>query len=537
MIRKLLTLPMLITGILFGSIYTASAATPYVVDHQPELKRENSIEFAVEDQDRYKEIVTSSYLSEEPGRQVRGAAVSAIPVIPQLERATEWKSLQTIEDPNKEWTVTFSSPVQNTEVNRKRVHLWNAEGEEVAATVQIQTGTVKVSPVKSYRADEVYTLFIEQELTNKNGKALSRAVYLQFKLKATSVPQKPEITEVTDLYSALYLGLKNVDDIIITAPYSSDSQVVFAELENVLNDHPEIFYFQYRGSLFYSNGRFAVKYAYPKERILSMTTELNAAVETAYAASLKPGMSEYEKVKAIHDYVVRHTAYDYDNYLQNTIPLESYTIYGLLVDKTAVCQGYALTMSYLLNRLGIETIYVIGSKEMNHAWNKVKVDGEWYNLDATWDDPVPDVAGKVRYTYFLLSDVEMGKSHSWDNRNLPNAISTNYEYMGRMWAFDSEDGWLYYSNDQDDIKLYKIRENGTGNQKISDARANELIVYDGWIYFCNYSYSGNLFKMKTDGSSLTMLTDFHVSALEKRDGMLNFKDEAKNTRYEIDMRK
>ena len=64
---------------------------------------------------------------------------------------------------------------------------------------------------------------------------------------------------------------------------------------------------------------------------------------------------------------------------------------AVLKEHKGVCQGYALLALKMLRELGIETLYVVGEVNTGpHAWNLVKVDGEWYHLDTTWNDPVPD---------------------------------------------------------------------------------------------------------------------------------------------------
>lgn len=129
-------------------------------------------------------------------------------------------------------------------------------------------------------------------------------------------------------------------------------------------------------------------------------------------------MSTREKVKAVHDWLCIHVAYDYDNYLNGTIPQSSYGIEGPIIYGKSVCQGYALTFQAFMETLGIENEYVRGEATNSsghtggHAWNKVKVDGQWYWIDVTWDDPVPDRPGIVYwYTYFLISEEQMNRNH------------------------------------------------------------------------------------------------------------------------------
>ncbi|WP_219835163.1 S-layer homology domain-containing protein [Paenibacillus sp. R14(2021)] len=146
---------------------------------------------------------------------------------------------------------------------------------------------------------------------------------------------------------------------------------------------------------------------------------------------VKPGMTDYERELAIHDYLLLHTAYDYDNFRKGTVPLDSYTIYGLLHNGIAVCQGYAYTALLLLRMAGVETYYVTGTVAGGaHAWNKVKIGGEYYNLDVTWDDPVPDAAGRLTYGYFNVTDDELRRDHDWPYTDkLPRATAKTYNYF------------------------------------------------------------------------------------------------------------
>lgn len=148
---------------------------------------------------------------------------------------------------------------------------------------------------------------------------------------------------------------------------------------------------------------------------------------------IEPGMSEWERELAIHDYIVLNTQYDYDNYLNGTVPADSYSAYGVFFHGTAVCQGYAEAAHLLLQLAGIESHIVTGTANGGgHAWNKVKIDGEYYNLDVTWDDPVPDEPGRVTYSYFNVTDEELARNHQWDTSRWPAATAKTYEYFEYM---------------------------------------------------------------------------------------------------------
>lgn len=135
-----------------------------------------------------------------------------------------------------------------------------------------------------------------------------------------------------------------------------------------------------------------------------------------------PGMSEYEKVKAIHDYLIIHVDYDYDNLAAGTLPDTAFTAEGALFLHSAVCEGYARAFSLLCDRSGIENALVYGTADdgtgvQNHAWNQVRVDGEWYNIDVTWDDPLMDGepvtdGSNMVYDYFLVPDMTLLGNHT-----------------------------------------------------------------------------------------------------------------------------
>lgn len=129
------------------------------------------------------------------------------------------------------------------------------------------------------------------------------------------------------------------------------------------------------------------------------------------------GKTDYEKIKIVHDYLVDNTKYE-----TTVSKSHIYDIYGTLVLKESVCEGYAKSFQYLMNKLDIDNVIVIGiatnsdNATENHAWNYVKLNEEWYAVDTTWDDPVVVGGGKAskksRYQYFLKGSRTMDKNHT-----------------------------------------------------------------------------------------------------------------------------
>ncbi len=111
--------------------------------------------------------------------------------------------------------------------------------------------------------------------------------------------------------------------------------------------------------------------------------------------------SDFDKALYVHDYIVYNTRYASPDERQDSV----YDPTGVILNKVAVCQGYAEAYALIMNYVGVDTS-VTGSPEMGHAWNTIKINGQRYLVDTTWDDPYPNIQGYVGHSYFLKSDEE-----------------------------------------------------------------------------------------------------------------------------------
>ena len=187
--------------------------------------------------------------------------------------------------------------------------------------------------------------------------------------------------------------------------------------------------------------------------LISRDQQVYSKAQSIIDQIIKVDMTDYQKEKAIHDYIVLNTKYDYENLRNNTIPDDSYRAYGVFMNGIAVCQGYAEAAYLLLNMVGVENQMVYGTADngggngpISHAWNSVKIDGNYYMLDTTWDDPVPDKEGRVNYDYFNVTSAHLAKDHTWDQASAPVSTSTtaNYYEINRLIKIDG----LVVSKDQ-----------------------------------------------------------------------------------------
>lgn len=171
------------------------------------------------------------------------------------------------------------------------------------------------------------------------------------------------------------------------------------------------------------------QYSLRRDEIIQQEQFVKKEIERIAQAIIKPSMSTYEQVKAVHDYIVLHTAYDERAAEQCGEPEcydPAYSAYGLLKNNIAVCEGYAQVMTLLLDYIGIENYYVQGMADDElHAWNLVKVDDAYYYVDTTWDDPIPNKENVVEDQYLLVSVADLD-DHQWDVKQYPKAAKKSY---------------------------------------------------------------------------------------------------------------
>lgn len=147
-----------------------------------------------------------------------------------------------------------------------------------------------------------------------------------------------------------------------------------------------------------------VNYLYTNEEIEAISAKVDELLDTILTEDLE---DDYDKIKAIHDYIINNTQYDLENSDEN----KSYIAYGPLFNGTATCNGYTDLMAIFLTKMGYDNYKVATTQtsEENtegHVWNAVNVNGEWLHLDLTWDDPVSSDGGNYLYHKYFLIDTE-----------------------------------------------------------------------------------------------------------------------------------
>jgi transglutaminase/protease-like cytokinesis protein 3 len=166
--------------------------------------------------------------------------------------------------------------------------------------------------------------------------------------------------------------------------------------------------------------RVDVTHLYTDEQI----TAINAVANTAYQNLVNDKMDTTTKIKVLHDYIIDNTSYDTAR--ANIIQIggddshhkyESHIAYGPLIQGYAICGGYTDAMAIFLNKMGIKNYRIMTG---NHTWNYVYLDGKWYHLDLTWDDPViaNGTEHVIMHNFFLIDTQELdslnAENHQYD---------------------------------------------------------------------------------------------------------------------------
>ena len=251
-----------------------------------------------------------------------------------------------------------------------------------------------------------------------------------------------------------------------------DYQMLSSTYFRVVNDNPQLYYvmkeFGFGASRPQAGSEYTVSYLEPYYDS-SYTAEMKAAFRDRVEellASVEPGMDEVETALFFHDYLVTHIYYTPDSERESDggFPSVCHNAYGALMNGDAVCQGYALAYKLLLNQAGIECV-TVSSTEMKHMWNAVELDGQWYYVDATWDDPTPDKLGRCRHNNFLCSEAGLrGTGHTstdW-SFNPENDVSAEYE---SGWAFNGVDTVLHRDKNGGYYYARNITEEGVKDGK------------------------------------------------------------------------
>ena len=274
-------------------------------------------------------------------------------------------------------------------------------------------------------------IFIEGDQIDISGlpKSSEADFYIPEGMKTDSVSRSVLTDSELELYDSI---LNDIGFFSETAPLTVDSNIYNKVSELVRIEqlaYPQVSGVSYEYNI--SEQRFDLIYSY--RFTADEVTRMNLAAENAAEKIMEgivPGMDDYEKLKYFHDYIILNCESSTDDPYADTI-------YGALVKGKALCEGYAKAFSYLCNLAGIENVIVTGGTDVPHMWNMVKLGGNWYHVDVTWDDAddklhedYPDI---ILYQYFMITDSVIRNNHTiWTfPAEPPKANGRNENYFVR----------------------------------------------------------------------------------------------------------
>ena len=219
-----------------------------------------------------------------------------------------------------------------------------------------------------------------------------------------------------------------------------DEQDIDRIFQCVLIDHPEIFYTTGYTYTKYSRGDrtvgidFAGTYSLPREEAVNKAEEIRGRA-SEWLSDITTDASEYDKVKAVYEKIIFSTDYDLN-------ASDNQNIASVFLGNSSVCQGYAKATQYLLNHLGVMCTLVQGTVDTGeaHAWNLVRVDGDYYYVDTTWGDAsyrMEDGSGQeelpeINYDYLCVTTQELLRTHCIESVvAMPECTATQANYYVR----------------------------------------------------------------------------------------------------------
>ena len=270
------------------------------------------------------------------------------------------------------------------------------------------------------------------------------------------------------LYKQIYANANELVDTFLPNETVSIDEVKNT-FEAVYNDHPE---------LFWVNTSYSYKYTQSNQVVQIILSYNETANDIEKSKSIFYGevnrlvanankySTNYEKEKYIHDYIVNNVKYDKNASMNQSA-------YSALINKKTICAGYSRAFQFIMIQLQIPTYYVVGVSSVNHAWNMVKLDDGYYNVDLTWDNS--DI---TRYRYFNRTDNDFSSSHTRTGLSLklPSCTSTKYRnYTVSRIDVTITSNKVVNSNSSVGVTNNEVSNNNTSNDPIIEQNSNDNI--------------------------------------------------------------
>lgn len=225
-------------------------------------------------------------------------------------------------------------------------------------------------------------------------------------------------------------SLENFEDEIDISDYSIPKDDMSEIITSIIEENPQLFYVEREYRISYSEQTnecqdlyFSFKYSDSELKI--RVNDFNSRIQLIVDEIMK-SETDFDKIHSCHDYIVQN--YGYDETKGST------DVYNMLLTGEGTCMAYTGLFDYVMTQCGIEST-TAKSEQLNHIWNVVKLDGEYYNVDVTWDDPIGGLSFSTSHRYLLKSD-DYFASHKHEGRE-SSVECTSTLYDSYTWADES----------------------------------------------------------------------------------------------------
>ncbi|MBR5301385.1 MAG: hypothetical protein IKU38_00950, partial [Clostridia bacterium] len=315
-----------------------------------------------------------------------------------------------------------------------------------------------------------------------------------------------------DFDSYMRTHLANQSKQIDVSQFGMSPDEFYVSFQNMLNRSPSLFYV-YGGYSYYESDDIVTSilpvYLYSGSDLTARIARFNAAVDEVVAYARQSSTIEGQLLRA-NDYLCANYEYDL-----------TYSIYSpdaFFEYKTGVCQAYTMAYGAVLDKLGIAWDTTT-SEEMNHIWNLVNIDDDWYHVDVTWNDPIYDVPLRVHHSNFLLSDsgIEKAGHYAW-NRSITaeSAKYDQYFWSSINQAIPMINDTAYYVQDPSDFserQVYKFDLNTQKNSLVYEYAVSSSVIWGGhyplWAdnTYLYYADMNKLYRVAHSGGSASAVYD------------------------------
>jgi hypothetical protein len=222
----------------------------------------------------------------------------------------------------------------------------------------------------------------------------------------------------------------------------------------LIDDNPQFFYFdKSKITTLASSSKRHLKLSscIKKPEAMKMLNELNTITNPLIETAMKRSRDSYERLLYVYEHLQKHIAYDEAELKAaakgKSLHQNAHNMYGALVERKAVCDGFAAAFQYMAQNMGYRCVTVSGTSDHSaygniaHSWNIIELGGKYYHLDLTWDANHYAENHAYSYDWFLLDDENALADHNWDVSSTPIATDASlmwHELSGLVANNESE---------------------------------------------------------------------------------------------------